>query len=65
MRDEEVRNGDVCPGSWKLLEHKIPNGWSGLGLEKQRAQMVTNLTGPFSSMNFVLDEQLDFKRRTA
>lgn len=55
----------MCPGSWKLLEQKIPNGWSGLGLEKQRVQMVTNLMGPFSSMNFVLDEQLDFKRRTA
>ena len=26
--------------------------------------MVTNLMGPFSSMNFVLDEQLAFKRRT-
>ena len=39
--------------------------WSGLGLEKQRAHTVTNLMGPFSSVNCVLDEQLNFRIRIA
>ena len=30
--------------------------WSELGLEKQRVHTVTNLMGPFSSVNCVLDE---------
>ena len=39
--------------------------WSELGLEKQRVHTVKNLMGPFSSVNCVLDEQLNFTMRIA
>ena len=39
--------------------------WSELGLEKQWDHTVTNLTGPLSSVNCVLGEQLNFTMRIA
>ena len=31
VRDEEVRKGNTCLGSWKPLEEKIPNSGQGWG----------------------------------